>query len=155
MVELGVRLRARRAVLGLTLAQVAQEAGLSLPYVANLEKGRGNPTLDVLAALSRALQVGLADLFSDGGVSVIDQALADLPPLLVDFAKGQVMAPRVRRLASAAGLGEEEMRASLLSSLARLPRRPSGVFGLADCQRYLDAVQLLLDEADQDSPRGS
>jgi transcriptional regulator with XRE-family HTH domain len=146
MDELGVRLRARRAELGLTLAQVAHEAGLSVPYVANLEKGRGNPTLDVLVGLARALQVGLADLFSDAR-GVIDPALADLPPVLVEFAKGQMMAARVHRLAEVAGLNDEEMRNTLLRSMARFPRRGSGVFTLADCQRYLDMVQLLLDES--------
>ena len=41
---LGARLRARRLALGMTLAEVAERAGLSLPYVSNLERGRGNPT---------------------------------------------------------------------------------------------------------------
>ncbi|MGC1281309.1 MAG: helix-turn-helix transcriptional regulator, partial [Streptosporangiaceae bacterium] len=43
--ELGRRLRARRSAQGRTLASVAMQAGLSVPYVANLENGRGNPTL--------------------------------------------------------------------------------------------------------------
>ena len=47
---IGSRLRARRVELGLTLAQVAEQAGLSLPYISNLERGRGNPTLDALNA---------------------------------------------------------------------------------------------------------
>ena len=45
---IGYRLRARRVELGLTLAQVAEQAELSLPYVSNLERGRGKPTLDAL-----------------------------------------------------------------------------------------------------------
>ena len=146
--ELGQRLRARRSELGLTLAQVAQEAGLSLPYVANLEKGRGNPTLDVVVGLAGALQVQVADLFADDPPSEIDLELADLPPVLIDFGRGQIMAERVRRLAKLAGLGEEETRISLLASMARLPRRRRGTFSLTDCQRYLDAVQLILDNHD-------
>jgi DNA-binding XRE family transcriptional regulator len=63
--RLAVRLRARRAQLGLTLLTVATEAGLSVPYIANLEKARGNPTLDVIVALARALDVSPAELIGD------------------------------------------------------------------------------------------
>jgi transcriptional regulator with XRE-family HTH domain len=55
--------RARREELGLTLREVAFNAGLSLPYVANLEKGRKNPTLDTLVRLSIALDLPLSAFF--------------------------------------------------------------------------------------------
>ena len=51
-VQLGKRMRARRAELGLTLAQVADRSGISLPYISNLERGRGNPTLEALTKLA-------------------------------------------------------------------------------------------------------
>src|SRR5439155_12714694 len=41
--DLGNRLRNRRTAAGRTIASVAAEAGLSVPYIANLENGRGNP----------------------------------------------------------------------------------------------------------------
>jgi transcriptional regulator with XRE-family HTH domain len=63
--ELGRALRARRKAAGRTIASVAMDAGLSVPYIANLENGRGNPTLSALerlaAALGARLDVGLAD----------------------------------------------------------------------------------------------
>ena len=40
---IGQRLRARRVELGRTLAEVAEQAGLSLPYVSNLETRTGQP----------------------------------------------------------------------------------------------------------------
>ena len=52
IVVVGARLRARRIELALTLAQVAEASGLSLPYVANIEKGRGNPTMTALEAVT-------------------------------------------------------------------------------------------------------
>jgi len=52
---LGRRLRALRAGAGRTVASVAAEAGLSVPYIANLENGRGNPTVAALERLARAL----------------------------------------------------------------------------------------------------
>ncbi len=39
---IGRQLRARRTAAGRTVASVAADAGLSVPYIANLENGRGN-----------------------------------------------------------------------------------------------------------------
>ncbi|WP_329321526.1 helix-turn-helix domain-containing protein [Streptomyces sp. NBC_01262] len=62
-VELGRVLRARRKAAGRTIASVAMDAGLSVPYIANLENGRGNPTMSALqqlaAALGTRLEIGL------------------------------------------------------------------------------------------------
>jgi transcriptional regulator with XRE-family HTH domain len=64
-VELGAVLRARRKAAGRTIASVAVDAGLSVPYIANLENGRGNPTMAALqrlaAALGTSLEVALVD----------------------------------------------------------------------------------------------
>jgi transcriptional regulator with XRE-family HTH domain len=63
--ELGAVLRARRKAAGRTIASVAVDAGLSVPYIANLENGRGNPTIAALqrlaAALGTSLEVALVD----------------------------------------------------------------------------------------------
>src|SRR5258708_24298723 len=53
--DLGARMKARRTAAGETIAAVAVRAGLSVPYIANLENGRGNPTLTALTALAKAL----------------------------------------------------------------------------------------------------
>jgi transcriptional regulator with XRE-family HTH domain len=53
--ELGEVLRDRRKAAGRTIASVAVDAGLSVPYIANLENGRGNPTLAALDRLATAL----------------------------------------------------------------------------------------------------
>jgi len=62
---MGQRVRQRRDELGLTLRETAFRAGLSVPYIANLEKARGNPTLDTLVRLSDALELALDDLLGD------------------------------------------------------------------------------------------
>jgi transcriptional regulator with XRE-family HTH domain len=52
---------------GETIAAVAIRAGLSVPYIANLENGRGNPTLTALSALATALGATLqVDLVEPG-----------------------------------------------------------------------------------------
>ncbi|MGW1029335.1 helix-turn-helix domain-containing protein [Streptomyces sp. NPDC002577] len=65
-IELGRVLRARRQEAGRTIASVAIDAGLSVPYIANLENGRGNPTMAALQQLAAALGTRLElDLTSD------------------------------------------------------------------------------------------
>ena len=56
---IGRQLRARRTAAGRTVASVAADAGLSVPYIANLENGRGNPTTAALARLAAALDLRL------------------------------------------------------------------------------------------------
>lgn len=63
---IGSLARRRREELGLTLREVAIVAGLSVPYIANLEKARGNPTLDTLVRLADALQLPLTELIATG-----------------------------------------------------------------------------------------
>ena len=89
---LGQRLRARRIELGLTLAQVADRAGLSLPYVSNLERGRGNPTTKALSAIAGALDVELGTLLGnveDPAADPFDSVLAAAPKSLLAFARGR------------------------------------------------------------------
>src|SRR5579863_539109 len=56
---IGHQLRARRTAAGRTVASVAADAGLSVPYIANLENGRGNPTTAALRRLAEALDLRL------------------------------------------------------------------------------------------------
>ena len=73
---IGRQLRARRTAAGRTVASVAADAGLSVPYIANLENGRGNPTATALTQLASALGMPDRYLFriaqDTGGVNVID-----------------------------------------------------------------------------------
>src|SRR6204780_4711529 len=56
---IGRELWARRTAAGRTVASVAADAGLSVPYIANLENGRGNPTTTALTRLAEALGMRL------------------------------------------------------------------------------------------------
>jgi transcriptional regulator with XRE-family HTH domain len=47
----------------LTQEQLAERAGLSYKFVGEVERGTGNPTVDSLAALARALGVDLTEFF--------------------------------------------------------------------------------------------
>lgn len=57
--RLGRQLRIRREDLCWRLEDIAEESGLSVSYISNLEHGRGNPTLVALTKLVNALQADL------------------------------------------------------------------------------------------------
>ncbi len=59
---LGRRLRARRAERGETLARIAARAGISPQYLSEIERGRKEPSSEMIAALAGALGTTLADL---------------------------------------------------------------------------------------------
>lgn len=58
----GQLIRIGRAKRGMTRRQLAQTSGTSERYLAQLETGAGNPTVVVLAAIARALELPMIDL---------------------------------------------------------------------------------------------
>lgn len=59
---LGSRLRALRAGRAETLAETAGRAGISPQYLSEIERGRKEPSSEMIAALAGALDTTLADL---------------------------------------------------------------------------------------------
>jgi len=140
-VELGRRLRSRRAALGRTVASVAMEAGLSVPYVANLENGRGNPTVAVLDRLADALGTRLVIALAD---PTADPAIAALPPSLVNFSQSRRFRREVGRLAALLEEDHRTVRAMLVDALTAVGGVLQRDLGEAGWQRLLDAVVLIL-----------
>ncbi len=62
---IGGVLRRVRLRQGRTLREVAQAAGVSLPYLSEVERGRKEASSEVLAAICRALGIHLADLLEE------------------------------------------------------------------------------------------
>lgn len=145
---LGERLRARRRRLGLTIAQVAERAGLSLPYVSNLERGRGNPTLDVLKSLAEVLDLPLAQLVGEdvaaGSIDSSELLLASLPDSLDRFSKTQDFLREVQGLAERQHEEFDELRQRILLGMAAAPRRSAGEPTPDDWRRLLDVYTLIL-----------
>jgi transcriptional regulator with XRE-family HTH domain len=125
---------------------VATAAGLSVPYVANLEKGRGNPTLDVIVGLAGALGVRPSELLAgdDEPGAQIDETFLGLPPVLVDYAQGRTHQGQTERIAAQGGLSVSETRSVLLQAMAAAPRPVRRALSKDDCRRLLDAYQLVL-----------
>jgi transcriptional regulator with XRE-family HTH domain len=142
MDRLGPQLRALRTAAGRTVASVATEAGLSVPYIANLENGRGNPTLSAVTNLATALGAHLVvELVEDGKPA---RAQPDIvPDSLVQFARGARFATETTRLAKATRTAPTAVRERLLHAMAAMacltPRRLSEL----DWHRILDTAVLL------------
>jgi XRE family transcriptional regulator, aerobic/anaerobic benzoate catabolism transcriptional regulator len=64
--HLGDRTRRLRARSGLTRRELAKEAAVSERHLANLETGIGNPSIQILRQIARALNCHIAELVGEG-----------------------------------------------------------------------------------------
>jgi len=82
---LGSRLRALRAERKETLAETAERAGISPQYLSEIERGRKEPSSEMIAALAGALDTTLADL-TTGVTQDLRGARASGTPVLLALA---------------------------------------------------------------------
>ncbi len=62
--QLGERLRELRRNRGLTLGQLAEQAGVTTGFISQLENGKNSPSLMTLRRITEALGVPFSDLFA-------------------------------------------------------------------------------------------
>lgn len=65
LAELGARVRAWRARRGMTRRQLAADSGLSERFLADVESGKGNVSINSLEAAARALNITILELLQD------------------------------------------------------------------------------------------
>ena len=104
--QVGARLKQLRKARRLTQEALAERAGLSYKFIGELERGKANPTLTTLAALSDALGTRLIDLLGvqpDDGprltsrqAALVRDALTSIETL-VEWAAPIEPRPRKRR----------------------------------------------------------
>jgi transcriptional regulator with XRE-family HTH domain len=140
--ELGRRLRSRRTAAGRTIASVAMEAGLSVPYIANLENGRGNPTVATLTnwaqALGAELRVELVDPDGDR-----PDASIQLPESLLQFARLPRFAQEAKRVAEISRQPVAATRERMLTAMASIGAVSAGNLEELDWHRLLDVIVLI------------
>jgi transcriptional regulator with XRE-family HTH domain len=146
--EVGRQLRALRTASGRTVASVAADAGLSVPYIANLENGRGNPTVAALSQLAAALGMRLAislvpaDDEADGGTAA-GTAGGGVPASLVRLGRTDRFRRTAQQMAGPLGADEAEVSAQLVSVLAAVAATLRRDLAEADWWRLLDALLLV------------
>jgi transcriptional regulator with XRE-family HTH domain len=147
--EIGRQLRARRAAAGRTVASVAADAGLSVPYIANLENGRGNPTLTALSRLAAALglRLSLTLVPAEAGERIAGPP-AEVPASLVRFGRSARFRREAGTMARALGTDDDEadaaeLAARLVPALAALGHAMGRDLSEDDWSRILDALLLV------------
>jgi transcriptional regulator with XRE-family HTH domain len=148
---IGRQLRARRTAAGRTVASVAADAGLSVPYIANLENGRGNPTTAALARLAHALDLRLVvtlvpdEATGPPGAPAVSQlpAAPPMPASLVRLGRTSRFRRSVTAMAAALDRDADELSAQLVTALAALAQAMGRDLAEADWWRLLDALLLI------------
>jgi transcriptional regulator with XRE-family HTH domain len=141
---IGRQLRARRTAAGRTVASVAADAGLSVPYVANLENGRGNPTATALTRLAGALGTRLViTLAAEEGSQDAGAPAPEVPASLVRLGRTVRYRRAVTAMATALGTDPDEFSARLVAALAALAQATGRDLAEPDWWRLLDALLLI------------
>jgi len=141
---IGQQLRTLRTAAGRTVASVAADAGLSVPYIANLENGRGNPTVTALTRLAAALGTRLVITIEPAAPPVTaTEAAASIPPSLVRLGRTPRFRQAVTAMATALGRDADDLSAQLVAALATLAQATGRDLAEADWWRLLDALVLI------------
>jgi transcriptional regulator with XRE-family HTH domain len=61
---LGHAVRALRQARGLTLEALADQAGINVTYLSDIERGRGNPTIGKLGDLAIAFDIRVSEIIA-------------------------------------------------------------------------------------------
>lgn len=81
---IGENLQRLRTSQGLSYAVLARKAGIGKSTIFNLERGQGNPAIDTLWALARALDTQIGALFVDTAIAGVQVQRRRDAPVLVD-----------------------------------------------------------------------
>ncbi len=71
---LGDYLREQRVAAGVSLRQLAQQTGVSNPYLSQIERGLRRPSAEVLQQLAKALRISAETLYIRAGILDPDEA---------------------------------------------------------------------------------
>ncbi len=124
---------------------MAADAGLSVPYIANLENGRGNPTITALTRLAEALGMQLVVTLVPGEESqqAVPSASPEMPASLVRLGRTARFRQAVRVMAATLDLDADEFSVQLVAALAMIAHAMGKDLVEADWWRLLDALLLI------------
>ena len=142
---IGRQLRARRTAAGRTVASVAADAGLSVPYVANLENGRGNPTATALTRLAAALGTRLVITLApdEGSQRRASPRRPRCPPRSSGWGAPSGSGGPSRPWPRRSDADADEFSARLVAALAALAQATGRDLAEPDWWRLLDALVLV------------
>ena len=112
-----------------------------MPYIANLENGRGNPTLSAVSSLATALGARLIVQLAEGDQPAPEAPVA-LPDSLLQFSRSPRFSTEAARLAKATRTPETAMRERLLHAMAGMGSLAARPLSELDWHRILDVAIL-------------
>lgn len=86
---LGSRIQEWRIRLNITQEELAYEAGLSVPFISEIEHGKKKPSLDTVVAIADAMGVTLDEVMSGNLMSAVNEYQSDIDILLTDCTSGE------------------------------------------------------------------
>lgn len=113
--EVGAFIRLHRERADLSLRRLADRAGISNPYLSQIERGIRRPSAEILKRISRALSISAESLYSRAGLieegpnppAVVEAIEADM---ILSPRQKQVMLDLYRTLVSAGSLHESDTK---------------------------------------------
>ena len=83
-ISLGKRIRSIRTKLNITLQSLADQVGVSLVFLSQVERGQNTGSLETIVAIANALQVSIEELLVDSLVVTNSKTDDELSYLLLD-----------------------------------------------------------------------
>jgi transcriptional regulator with XRE-family HTH domain len=86
MDSIGSYIREQREQAKISIRQLAQAAGVSNPYLSQVERGLRKPSADILAQIAKGLRISAEALYGEAGA--LDEQLGEAPgPSVLDAIK--------------------------------------------------------------------
>jgi transcriptional regulator with XRE-family HTH domain len=80
---LGDYLREQRMAAAMSLRQLAEQSGVSNPYLSMIERGLRNPSAQVLQQIAKSLQISAEQLYIRAGILSVDESTSGSVELAV------------------------------------------------------------------------
>lgn len=96
--DLGGYLREQRKAAQLSLRQLSELAGISNPYLSQIERGLKKPSAEILQQIARGLQVSAESLYVKAGILDAHHDAGDPPDVLAAIAADHRLNDRQRQV---------------------------------------------------------
>ena len=93
--EVGRFIKEQRERANLSLRRLAERAGVSNPYLSQIERGIRNPSAEILKRLSRALEISAETLYSKAGL--IEDG-RETPTVVEAIESDRILSPRQKQV---------------------------------------------------------
>ena len=115
--SIGKNIKKYRSVKGFTQKELAEKSNISRSYLADLERDRYNPSLDVLKLIANSLEVDLSELLGE----------TKQPANELDFDLGTVKLNKIARYAKDLEEADQDVVLNVLEAMKKARKEKNGV----------------------------